>query len=326
LRKIASLVLAAALLASLAACTATTPTAQGAAKIDGCTPTQPGKVSNAIKVTGKYGKEPTVKIKSPIATPKSTQRTVISLGKGKVAKEGAKVNVDFAIYNGTTGKELTTTKFDGATVPLVVDQTQVLPGLAKTLKCSPIGTRVVGVIPPVDAYKTTGNTDLGVGAKDSMVFVADVVAFSPTPLKSATGTTEAPVAGFPTVKLSSTGDPIVTIPKTKQPTAFKEEVLIKGKGKKVGKDANVTVNYQLVLWRTGKVVAGNDTWAAGQTAPFNTGQVVPGFQQGIEGQTVGSRVLMIIPPALGYGSAGSSTAGIKGTDDLVFVVDILSAG
>jgi peptidylprolyl isomerase len=83
LRKIASLVLAAALLASLAACTATTPTAQGAAKIDGCTPTQPGKVSNAIKVTGKYGKEPTVKIKSPIATPKTTQRTVISLGKGK---------------------------------------------------------------------------------------------------------------------------------------------------------------------------------------------------------------------------------------------------
>jgi peptidylprolyl isomerase len=40
---------------------------------------------------------------------------------------------------------------------------------------------------------------------------------------------------------------------------------------------------------------------------------------------VGSRVLLVIPPSLGYGKAGSAQAGIKGTDTLVFVVDILSA-
>jgi peptidylprolyl isomerase len=40
---------------------------------------------------------------------------------------------------------------------------------------------------------------------------------------------------------------------------------------------------------------------------------------------VGSRVLLVIPPKDAYGSAGQSQAGIKGTDTLVFVVDIISA-
>jgi peptidylprolyl isomerase len=323
LRKLASLVLVGALLATLAACTSTA-SAKGAGAIDGCTPVQPGKVSNSINVTGKYGKEPTVKFKSPTASLKTTQRTVITLGKGKVAKKGSKVNVDFAIYNGTSGKELTSTKFDGATVPLVVDTTQTLTGLAKTLQCSPVGTRVVGVIPPADAFKTAGSTDLGVAAKDNIVFVADVVSFTPTALKTATGATQAPLPGFPTVVFSSKGLPTVTVPKAAAPTKYEEEVLIKGKGKTVAADSNVTVNYQLVLWRTGKVVAGNDTWAAGKTADFNTGQVVPGFKKGLEGQTVGSRVLMVLPPSEGYGTTGSSAAGITGTDDLVFLVDILA--
>ena len=52
--------------------------------------------------------------------------------------------------------------------------------------------------------------------------------------------------------------------------------------------------------------------------------VVPGFAQALEGQTVGSQILAVIPPELGYGEAGNEGAGIKGTDTLVFVVDILA--
>ncbi len=43
------------------------------------------------------------------------------------------------------------------------------------------------------------------------------------------------------------------------------------------------------------------------------------------GQTVGSRVVVAIPPELGYGKEGNPQAGIKGTDTLYFVVDILGA-
>jgi FKBP-type peptidyl-prolyl cis-trans isomerase len=319
-KKIASLVVVAALAATLTACSSSDGT------VAGCTPAKSGSASDAISVSGNVGKTPTVKIKSPVKTVKTTQRSVIKEGTGAVASKNKKVTADFVIYNGTTGKELTSTGFDGKTVPFTMDVTKFLPGLVKTLECSRAGSRVVGVIPPADAFKGVGSSDLGVGAKDEIVFIADVVKVSPAspaPLKSATGTVVAPKPGFPTVVFGAKGLPTVTVPNTTQPSAFQEEVLIKGKGAKVAADSNIIVNYQLLLWRTGKVVAGNDTWASGQTASFNTGEVVPGFKQAIEGQTVGSRVVVVIPPALGYGSAGSSQAGILGTDDLVFLVDIL---
>jgi peptidylprolyl isomerase len=320
-RKIASLVVVVAIAASLTACSA-----QGEPPIKGCTPVKSGSVSNAITVSNNFGKTPKVSVHAPIKHVSTTQRTVIKIGTGAVALKNKQVAADFAIYNGTTGKELTSTGFDGKTVPFTMDATKFLPGLVKTLECSRVGSRVVGVIPPADAFKSAGSSSLGIGAKDEMVFVADVVSVSPAspaPLKTATGTTVAPLPGFPTVKFSTAGDPTVTIPKTAQPTKLEEETLIQGKGKKVPSDSNVIVNYQLVLWRTGKVVSGNDTYSGDQTATFNTGEVVAGFKQAIEGHAVGSRVVVIIPPALGYGSAGSPDAGIKGTDDLVFVIDIL---
>jgi len=53
--------------------------------------------------------------------------------------------------------------------------------------------------------------------------------------------------------------------------------------------------------------------------------VIPGWDTGLAGQTVGSRVMLVIPPKDGYGKAGASQAGINGTDTLVYVVDILGA-
>jgi peptidylprolyl isomerase len=53
--------------------------------------------------------------------------------------------------------------------------------------------------------------------------------------------------------------------------------------------------------------------------------VITGWDSALVGQTVGSRVVMALPPELGYGAAGQESAGISGTDTLVFVVDILAA-
>jgi peptidylprolyl isomerase len=61
--------------------------------------------------------------------------------------------------------------------------------------------------------------------------------------------------------------------------------------------------------------------------PVSTGegQVIKGWDSGLVGQAVGSRVLLVVPPADGYNSSGQSQVGINGTDTLVFVVDILAA-
>jgi peptidylprolyl isomerase len=85
------------------------------------------------------------------------------------------------------------------------------------------------------------------------------------------------------------------------------------------------VQYVGVNWRTQKVF--DSSWARNQpySTPIGVGDVIKGWDIGLVGQTVGSRVLLVIPPADGYGSVGNSSADIEGTDTLVFVVDIIAA-
>jgi peptidylprolyl isomerase len=58
---------------------------------------------------------------------------------------------------------------------------------------------------------------------------------------------------------------------------------------------------------------------------IGAGKVIKGWDKTLVGQHVGSEVVVAIPPADGYGKQGNSQAGIKGTDTLYFVVDILGA-
>ena len=102
-------------------------------------------------------------------------------------------------------------------------------------------------------------------------------------------------------------------------------MLIKGSGPAVKEGQVVVVQYTGVIWRTGKVF--DSSWSRSQPYGFTIGaspaQVMPGRDKGLTGQTIGSRVLLVIPPAEGYGSFGVPHEGIKGTDTLVYVVDIL---
>ncbi len=77
--------------------------------------------------------------------------------------------------------------------------------------------------------------------------------------------------------------------------------LIKGKGPAVQKGQNITTNYVGVFYKDGKEF--DSSWKAGQPAtfPIGVGQVIPGWDQGLVGVTVGSRVQLDIPGELAYG-------------------------
>ena len=86
--------------------------------------------------------------------------------------------------------------------------------------------------------------------------------------------------------------------------------------------ANIIVHYHGVNWNTGEVF--DSSWDRGEPASFPTSGVIPGFRDGLVGQTVGSRVFITIPPALGYGPSGGTGDGRIGAEDTIFfVVDIL---
>ncbi|MCU1402212.1 MAG: peptidylprolyl isomerase [Microbacteriaceae bacterium] len=312
--KILSTIAIAGLVLSLVACSGTGSSAAA------CTPTQSGTASNSVKVTGKYGSAPKVTVKKGLTT-KATERSVVIEGKGPVADQGNTAALAITAYNGTTGKELSSSGYTQGTLTVVpVDAKQVIPGVAKAVKCSAAGSRVVAAITPADGFADQGS-QMGVGPKDTLVLVIDVV--DVTKATKANGAPQPPVAGLPTVKLASNGAPTVTIPKTTPPTDLKIADLKKGTGAKVKAGATVTVQYVGVLWATGKVF--DSSWSRGAPSGFPTTGVVPGFSKALVGQTVGSQVLAVIPPAEGYGATPPASSGISPTDTLVFVVDILAA-
>jgi peptidylprolyl isomerase len=312
-KKLVSVLAVAALALSLAACSSSTTAS-------GCTPTASGSNSSKVKVTGDFGKIPTVKFTKGISS-KKTERSVVITGKGAVAKANSTTKVDYTIYDGTTGKKLDQTKYTKAGLATFELKAPLLTGIIKGIQCSTVGSRVVAVVPPADGFGSTGSTGLGVGAKDSLVLVFDVVKTTAAKkvLSKANGTAQKAPAGYPTVKLAKSGAPTITIPKADPPTELKIADLKKGSGTTVKDGDTVTVHYTGVVWATGKVF--DSSWTRGTPASFATTGVIAGFSKALVGQKVGSQVIAIIPPADGYGDAGSGD--IKGTDTIVFVVDIL---
>jgi peptidylprolyl isomerase len=316
-------------------CAALTIPLLAAVAVAGCGSSGSSASSNpnsAVSVSGAFGKSPTVKIPAKKATSKLTITTPIT-GSGPALASGDDVLANLAIYvwSGKTHKMLDSTF---TSIPQILPAKVGLTGLADAVKGKKIGSRVLAVVPPKYAYGATGNSQLGVTGTDTTVWVIDLIKeFSPT--AGATGKQISSGGGsLPSVKATPGTAPVITIPKNSPPSKLVSKVLIKGSGPALATGQTVVAQYVAVNWRTKKVF--NSTWPSGGApsatatgTPFSfqlagTG-VIPGFIKGLTGVPVGSRVMVVIPPADGYGKAGQSSAGIKGTDTLVFVVDVLAS-
>jgi peptidylprolyl isomerase len=133
-----------------------------------------------------------------------------------------------------------------------------------------------------------------------------------------------PGPGQPQVAEGSHG-PVISVPaKATPPSKLVRQVLIRGHGKPLQTGQTVVVQYSGVVWRSGKVF--DSSWTRGFPESFvlGSGQVLPGWETGLRGLPVGSRVLLILPPKLGYGQAGNPPD-VGAHDTLVFVIDILAA-
>lgn len=288
------------------------------------TGTSANKALDSITVTGEVGSKPTVKFETKPTTLTSSGSKVVTEGTGALISKGQEVTVDYLLLNGKDGSEADTS-FGKSPATFTADPAQLLPGLANGMIGKKIGSRVLIGIAPKDGFPGgQGNEQLGFGKDDALIFVLDLKT-AVTPLAKATGTPVAPKAGLPTVKENASGAPVVTVPKTAAPKKLVVQPLIKGEGAVVKSGQTITAAYVGVIYGTGKEFDSSYTSGVPLKQRIGVGALVPGFDKGIVGQTVGSRVLLILPPAEGYGTAGNAQAGIKGTDTLVFVVDILAA-
>ncbi|MCW4384840.1 FKBP-type peptidyl-prolyl cis-trans isomerase [Salinibacterium sp. SYSU T00001] len=284
-----------------------------------CAPS--GEASDSVNVEGDLGEAPEVSFDTPLDA-ESTQRTVVIEGEGsEAAVLGDTVTVSYTLYNGSTGEQIETTGHteESDRVPFELDESLYLPGIVEALNCSVLGERIVAVVPPEDAFGETGNEAFGVGADDALVFVMDVV--EPRDITAEITTVEPGSEGMPSVVYGDDGVPTVTIPDAEPPAELTLAVLSEGDGDVVSEGDSVEVHYTGVNWTTGETF--DSSWPGGSPATFATNQVIPGFGAALVGQPVGSQIVVVIPPSYGYGENGNPSAGISGTDTLVFVVDVL---
>jgi peptidylprolyl isomerase len=276
----------------------------------------------SIAVSGAFGAKPTVTIPK-INPPASLRVRHLISGHGTRVAKGDLAVADLTAYTweGAATKKISELS-TGKPQPLTVGST--IPGLDKSLEGSRAGSRLLITIPPKDGFGSKGDSSLGVSAKDTLLLVVDVLG-SYQKTATAQGTQEAVKGtGLPTIGTSFPGAaPPVHIPQTTPSSKLQVQTLIQGTGSVVKKGQLLIAQYEGVIWRTGKVF--DSTWKNGTPAGFEIGegQVIKGWDDGLVGKRVGSQVLLVVPPADGYGKSGSASAGIKGTDTLVFVVDIL---
>jgi peptidylprolyl isomerase len=95
--------------------------------------------------------------------------------------------------------------------------------------------------------------------------------------------------------------------------------LVTGTGPATKAGQQITVNYVGVSYKTG--VEFDSSWKRSETFDFQlgAGQVIQGWDQGLVGVTVGSRVQLDIPSQLAYGDSGRVAGPLR------FIVDVLAA-
>lgn len=284
------------------------------------------------KVSTSDPKKPKVKVsKTPFRVNKTTT-DVTKKGTGKTVGTKDITYVSYVAVNGTSGKTIEST-FGKPSAAFNLGNPGTFPGMVKALKGKKVGSEMMVAVPPSEGFGGKGNKQVGVSAKDTLIFYVKINDSMPI-LKEVKGQEkQAPEGqGFPTatVPKGPAAQAKITIPKGAQkPKKTISHDLIEGDGPKLVEGHTILVSYTGQIWG-GKVFDSTAKAKGKQPATFQLttkGQqgVIPGYVKGLKGHKVGSRVLIVMPPADGYGKKGNKQAGIKGTDSLVFVVDILAA-
>jgi peptidylprolyl isomerase len=285
-----------------------------------------------ITVTGGFTHAPKVEFPKPFSV-KKTQTKVVHRGssKGPRVRADSVVTVKFLEYVGRDGVSVgadPSTAIRPWTASSQPYRFALNGNLIRGVRQGLLGTRagdaVLMAIAPKDAYDPTGDGKTVVPG-DSIVALVDVLAVT-NPLTKATGRKVPTPASVPVLKTNSKGIPTGFRAGKQVPASVSKlgvYPVIEGTGPKVTTGQTLSVQYLGQLYPAKAIF--DQSWSRGQPFSFQLGQgVIQGWSQGLLGQRVGSRVILVIPPALGYGKAGSPPK-IPKNAPLIFSVDILSA-
>lgn len=273
---------------------------------------------SGVTVTGGFGKAPTLSWKAALSYPTSTSVKTLVRGTGATIANGKNVMADIYIGDGTTKA----TKLAYASAQPEQISSTASPAFAKILAGARIGDRREAIVRSADVFGADGAPQYGVGNHDSLVVVLDAIS-DPNPHDVA-------ATKLPKLKLKGntpTGFDFSHVAKPSAKGNLLRSVIKKGTGTTVTADMTVTANYYGMTYGATKPF---DESYSKKPVPFSLSQVVPGWTNGLTGLKVGSRVILQIPPSLGYGAqkqpaSDKAHAGIPANSTLYFVIDIIKA-
>ncbi|MFC7310594.1 FKBP-type peptidyl-prolyl cis-trans isomerase [Streptomyces monticola] len=268
----------------------------------------------------KFGEKPTVAKGSGKPSKDLAVKTLIEGKDAEVAK-GDYLQADYLGQIWDTAKVFDNSYDRGVPAIFPIGVGQVIPGWDQALVGKKIGSRVEMAIPPALGYGAQGNPQGGIKGTDTLVFVVDVVGTF-NKKSSAKGKQIAQDnVDLPKVGTGTDGEaPSIDVPKKDAPKKLVANYILEGDGEELKVSDGVLVQYKGVLWDGGKEF--DSTYKRGELAQFKLAEVVKGWSQGLTGKKVGSRVLVVVPPDLGYGD--KEQQGIPAKSTLVFSVDILA--
>ncbi|WP_324788740.1 FKBP-type peptidyl-prolyl cis-trans isomerase [Streptomyces sp. H51] len=279
----------------------------------------------AITAGTKFGTKPTVAKGSGDPSKNLAVRTVIA-GGGQTVAENDFIQADYLGQIWSTAKVFDNSYDRGTPLLLQLAQGSIIDGWRYGLAGKKVGSRVLMAVPPTWGYGTQGNAQAGIKGTDTLVFVVDLLAAF-NAKSSAKGKPVAQNdAALPKVGTNTDGKaPAIDIPKTAAPGKLVSAYVLEGDGEAVKESEAILCQFRGMVWETGKEF--ESTYAQGRLSQFSIQQmqqVVKGLAQGVTGKKVGSRVLVVVPPSLGYGDKPPSGGAIKKGSTLVFSVDILA--
>lgn len=307
LRPLAALSAVAAATLILAGCAGSDPEVEpeptGAASDSLCEAAAPsGEASESVTVEGEFGAASTASFDLGQSVD-DVQRTVITEGEGDDLADGEWVSYALSAFDADTGDRLGDAGYtDGELLPA---QLTSASSLGQIIGCAPVGSRLSVVLP--------GSPEV-----PAQFYIVDVLGIVPT---AAWGQAQEPVEGMPVVNLDGEGAPNVEIPDAEAPSDVQIAVLKQGDGIEVGAGDTTLLQYHGVDWATGESF--DSSWANGAPISIQGNTYVEGFVEALEGQKVGSQVLVSMPPSKAYGEEGESDHELAGKT-LVFVIDILA--
>ena len=115
--------------------------------------------------------------------------------------------------------------------------------------------------------------------------------------------------------------PRIGRPQGDPPAQLLRRDIVRGEGAPAEAGSTVSVQYVGVSWSTGRQF--DASWDRGEpfSFPLGAGEVIPGWDQGVEGMRVGGRRELVIPPELAYGA--QPPPGLEPNETLVFAIDLL---